>query len=76
MFDDKWIRHHMRLAHKSILAYALSLASFLSLHTFLLGQGVRSTIVGLRPYPGPMLIVPVEINGHGPFDFVWILVQQ
>ncbi len=60
----------MRLVHKTILAYALFLASFLSLHTFLLGQGVRSTTVGLRPYPGPMLIVPVEINGHGPYDFV------
>jgi predicted aspartyl protease len=60
----------MRFAHKTILAYALSPGLFLSLQTFLLAQGVRSTTVGLRPYPGPMLIVPVEINGHGPYDFV------
>ena len=33
-------------------------------------QSLRTTTVSVRPYPGPMLIVPVEINSRGPYDFV------
>src|SRR5258708_12855297 len=33
-------------------------------------ESLRTTTVSLRPYPGPLLVVPVKINGSGPYDFI------
>jgi predicted aspartyl protease len=38
-------------------------------HLFL-AESLRTTTVSLRPFPGPLLVVPVKINGSGPYDFI------
>jgi predicted aspartyl protease len=52
------------------LSVLLSLIVFIFVPQPFFAESLRTTTVSMRPNPGPMLIVPVKINGSGPYDFV------
>ena len=49
-------------------SFLLTAWQLLSLPSFAGPPGVTTRLI--QPSPGSMLIVPVKINGTGPFDFV------
>jgi Aspartyl protease len=53
-----------------MMSCVFSLASLLCAHSFLDAQSIRTATVRLRDYPGPLLIIGVDVDGHGPYDFV------
>jgi hypothetical protein len=50
----------MSRPHRYVLPFLIAL--IFDTHPFF-AESLRTTTVSLRPYPGPLLVVPVKING-------------